>query len=95
MPKETKTEDSGFLGGGPRFNQAGNNAPMPGEKVADAPPPAPFGGPRVWLGIVVVIVLIVAMYVIFGNNLPGTHHIGGRGISPADRPSDNPDQGPQ
>lgn len=96
MPRPTDTEEKGFLGGGPRFNQAGNNAPLPGEKVADADTPAPFGGPKVWIGVVVVILLIGILWMIFGNGLPGTQHVGGRGgVSPADRPSDNPDQSSQ
>jgi hypothetical protein len=86
---------SGFLGGGPKFNQAGLNTPMAGEKTADVPPPPPFGGPRVWIATVVIICVLILLYVQFGDNMLGTRHVGGRGggLSASDRPvvdSDHP-----
>jgi hypothetical protein len=90
---ETPSSQSPFLGGGPKFNQAGNNAPMPGEKKAETPPPPPFGGPKVWTGVAVLIVLMVVLFFIYGNGIWGTQNTGTRpGISPRDnKPNLNPD----
>src|SRR5579884_2885934 len=94
MPGPTDSSDKSFLGGGPRFNQAGENAPMPGEKVADAVvSPLPFGGPRVWIGVLVVLVLIGVLWFVFGGGVPGTQPVGHHGNgSLQERPSNNPDQ---
>ncbi len=84
--------NSPFLGGGPKFNKAGDNTPMPGEKVADEKPRPPFGGPRVLIGALLVIVLVAAMWIVYGNGLVGvTHHGSTGGLSPEDKPSMNPD----
>jgi hypothetical protein len=88
------TPPSPFLGGGPRFNQAGNNKPLPGEKSVETPPPPPFGGPRVWTGIVVVLALLLLLFFIYGQGLAGVQSTGNhQGISPGDKPSDNSDSG--
>jgi hypothetical protein len=58
---------SPFLGGGPRFNQAGNNTPLPGEHRAETPPPPPFGGPKVWAGVLIIVTLLVVLYFVYGN----------------------------
>lgn len=63
--------DGSFLGGAAKFNQAGNNAPMAGEKVAEANERAPFGGPRVWLGTIVILVALVLLYAVYGDHIPG------------------------
>ena len=89
---QSPTPQTPFLGGGPKFNQAGNNAPLPGEKKAETPPPPPFGGPRVWLGSAVLVVLLLILYLLWGNGLMGVQHTGGRGgISQSDRGDLNPD----
>ncbi len=89
---QTTPPESPFLGGGPRFNQAGNNTPMPGEKRAEAPPPLPFGGPRVWAGTAVVIVLLLVLFLVYGKGLAGVQSTGGRpSVSASDKPADDPD----
>jgi hypothetical protein len=92
---QPSTPPTPFLGGGPKFNQAGNNTPMPGEKRADTPPPPPFGGPRVWFGGAVLVLLVLVLYLVWGNGLMGVGHIGGHGsgmsASDHDAGSINPD----
>ncbi len=85
--------DGSFLGGAAKFNQAGNNAPMAGEKVAEANERAPFGGPRVWLGTIVILVALVLLYAVYGDHIPGVSQKGGNGraISSTDRPDADPD----
>jgi len=89
---EKSPSGSPFLGGGPRFNQAGNNTPLPGEKRAETPPPPFFGGPRVWSAVGIVIVLLVVLFIIYGNGLLGVQHVGGHApISASDKPDIDPD----
>jgi hypothetical protein len=92
-PNKSVNDDSSFLGGGPKFNQAGMNAPLPGEKTAEAAERPPFGGPRVWLGFIVVVVLIAVLWVYYANGPGGIHSTGGQGgaVSINGAPSDNPD----
>jgi hypothetical protein len=85
------SSQSPFLGGGPKFNQAGNNAPLPGEKRAETPPPPPFGGPRMWIGGAVLLALLLGLYLVYGGGLMGTRHVGGRGGTSASTPNLNPD----
>jgi hypothetical protein len=87
------TPQTPFLGGGPKFNQAGNNLPLPGETNAETPPPPLFGGPRLWIGASALIILLLALYLIWGNGLMGVQHTGGRGgdLSASDHGSINPD----
>ena len=93
IPDKPVKDDPPFLGGGLNFNQAGLNTPLPGEKTADAKPPLPFGGPRVWLGTIVVILLIAFIWMFYAQGPAGLHDSSGHGggISPNDQPSDNPD----
>ncbi len=77
-----------FLGGGAKFNQAGYNTPLPGEKVAEVTPQAQTK--RIWLGAVLAVVLIAALYILYIHQ-PGSQHSGRGGVSITDRPSDNPD----
>jgi hypothetical protein len=97
-PVKTNTppsSSSSFLGGGPKFNQAGLNSPLPGEKTADAAPVLPFGGPRVWIGAVVIIALVFFMWFYVNNGNGGTAKVGnyGAGVDPGDRPDVSPDSG--
>ena len=93
MAKSTDSNDGSFLGGGPKFNQAGDNKPMAGEKVADVVVnPLPFGGPKVWIGVLVVVVLLGVLWIIFGGDLPGTQSIHGRGGISNTAPDINPDR---
>jgi hypothetical protein len=93
MAKRTDSDSGAFLGGGPKFNQAGDNKPMAGEKVSDAVVnPLPFGGPRIWIGTLIVLVLLGTLWMIFGGGLPGTQTVHGHGgASMQDRPGLNPD----
>ena len=92
MPNDPNTPGGSFLGGGPKFNQAGQNAPLPGEKVAATVPPAPLGGPRVWAGVAVVIVLIGALWLVYGGGLAGVRQTGGHGsIDASSHPGLDPD----
>lgn len=92
MAPTSKDRPGTFLGGGPKFNQAGNNTPLPGERTAEGKPAPPFGGPRVWVGTLVVLVLIGVLWFVYGNGLMGVGHKGSNHVaSPLDRPSDNPD----
>src|SRR5579872_5388047 len=92
MAKQTDSGGGSFLGGGPKFNQAGDNKPMPGEKVSDAViNPLPFGGPRIWIGALVVIVLLAVLWILFGNGIIGTNHVGGRSSISDKAPDINPD----
>ena len=84
---KASSPSSSFLGGGPKFNQAGFNAPLPGEKVADVVPQAQTK--RIWIGAILAVVLIATLYVLYIHQ-PGSQHTG-RGVSMSDRPSDNPD----
>jgi|SRR5579875_2864525 len=90
--KPPQRSDAPFLGGGPKFNQAGLNTPMPGERTADVPPPPPFGGPRVWAGVVIVVVLIAVLWFVYGSGQDGLRSRGGHTpVSAEDRPTINPD----
>jgi hypothetical protein len=88
---ETPSSQSPFLGGGPKFNQAGNNTPMPGEKKAETPPPPPFGGPKVWVGVAVLVVLIAVMFFVYGSVNPDGNGHSRPGISMDNKPDANPD----
>ena len=92
MAKNDNSPNTPFLGGGPRFNQAGENTPMPGEKIAAEAPRLPFGGPRVWVGVLVVLVMIAALFAVYGNGLLGVSHKGGNVSQSVDsRPDVNAD----
>ena len=91
-PKNSTKSESKFLGGGPKFNQAGLNTPLPGEHTAEVPPAPKYGGPRVWIGVAVVLVLIGALWLVYANGPGGLQSKGGHaGISMDSRPSDDPD----
>jgi hypothetical protein len=91
MARKTTDPHSSFLGGGPKFNRAGDNVPLPGEKLADVKAPLPFGGPRIWAGVAVVLALIVLLYVVYGNPLSEQRKSHGGGIS-SRAPDFNPDK---
>jgi hypothetical protein len=92
MAKSTRDDDDAFLGGGPKFNKAGDNVPLPGEKTAVVVESrVPFGGPRVWIATLVIVCLCVALYFI-GDHVWGVQHNGNRpGISPSG-PQNDPDR---
>ncbi|MDR3707891.1 MAG: hypothetical protein P4L33_06305 [Capsulimonadaceae bacterium] len=84
--------DGSFLGKGElKFNQAGNNAPLPGEKIADAAPALLFGGPKRWAGIAIIIVALILLFAVYsahnGSMTAASHR---QGVAP-EAPSDNPD----
>jgi hypothetical protein len=92
MPKQSSKKEGSFLGKGDlKFNTAGDNAPMPGEKVAETPPPPLFGGPRVWIGVAVIVVAMLLLFVIYSAH-PGAITTNGQhsGVA-AEAPNDNPD----
>jgi predicted metalloprotease len=92
-PKNTPKGDSSFLGGGPKFNQAGFNTPMPGERTADAAPGPKYGGPRLWAGVVIAVILIVVLWLVYANGPGGVETRAGRqSTSMQSAPSANPDQ---
>jgi hypothetical protein len=93
MAKNDKNSEDSFLGGaGMKFNTAGQNAPLPGEKVADTPAPPLFGGPRVWAGTVAVIVAMIALWCVYLQQNPKTHvNTGGRPHASTDAPALDPD----
>jgi hypothetical protein len=91
-PNNSTKSDSSFLGGGPQFNQAGLNTPLPGETTADAAPKPKYGGPKVWAGVIVVVLLVVVMWFVYANGPGGLLNKGGHGgISINGAPTDNPD----
>lgn len=67
---QNKQTKGGFLGGAGRFNDAGENVPMPGETVSEVPPPPPFGGPRVWVSILVVIAMMAGLFMFYEKHSP-------------------------
>jgi hypothetical protein len=95
--KKTPSDSSSFLGGGPKFNQAGLNTPLPGEKTAEADKVALFGGPRVWIGAVVIIALVAFLWIYVGDGLSGTAPRGNAhtGIDIGDAPDVNSDAPPR
>lgn len=95
MANQSSKPDGSFLGKGDlKFNTAGDNAPMPGEHVAQTPPPPLFGGPRVWIGVLVIVIAMGLLFVIYDSHYgsttkPGYH---ANGINPDQAPSDDPDK---
>ena len=91
MANKSSQSSGSFLGKGDlKFNQAGDNAPMPGEVQAQTPPPPLFGGPKVWAGVVIIVVAMVLLFIVYNNHYGSTNDGGRHGIS-NEAPSDNPD----
>jgi len=92
MANDDKKSEGSFLGGaGLKFNTAGNNAPLPGEKVSETPPPPPFGGPKVWAGIFVIIVAAIALFFVVYQQQNLESHGSHRPGATTDSPNLNPD----
>jgi len=94
MSNPNSKPNGSFLGKGDlKFNQAGNNAPLPGEKNAETPPPPLFGGPRIWVGIIVLIIAMSILFAVYSEHENSVGTVGAHQphtINP-DAPSDNPD----
>ena len=93
MANQSKQSGGSFLGKGElKFNTAGDNAPMPGEKLAETPPPPFFGGPRVWIGVLVIVVAMVLLFMIYDTHPGVATHAGRGGVNPDASEPANPDK---
>jgi hypothetical protein len=94
MANQSSKPGGSFLGKGDlKFNAAGDNAPMPGEKVAETPRRPLFGGPRVWIGVVVIVVAMVLLFVLYETH-PGESTTANQrpGVNYDNATNDNPDK---
>ncbi|HEY3331507.1 MAG TPA: hypothetical protein VGK19_15865 [Capsulimonadaceae bacterium] len=92
MANQPTKQNGSFLGKGElKFNQAGDNAPMPGETVAETPPQPWMGGPKVWIGVVVIIVAMSILFVIYSQHYGVSTNGGQRPGVSIEGPHDSPD----